>query len=178
MQLKMHLCISCRRNFEGTLSPLLLKNHIMISKETIQPLVEGILEGTDKFLVDVVIQPTNRIYVYFDSDTTITIHDCQEISRTIEDNLNREEEDYDLTVSSSGIDRPLKMIRQYRKNIGKELDVITTDGKTCTGILVKVEDDFLELEHPVKKKKEIKKENTRLSLSEIKTAKIIVKFGK
>ena len=71
------------------------------------------------------------------------------------------------------------MLRQYRKNIGKELDVVTTDGKNITGNLVKAEETFLELEHPVKKpKKEIKRENTRLSFSEIKTAKIIVKFGK
>jgi len=151
----------------------------MISKETIQPMVEELLAGTDKFLVDIVIQPTNRIYIYFDCDTSITIGDCQEISRTIEGNLNRDNEDYDLTVSSSGIDRPLKMLRQYRKNIGKELDVVTIDGKNITGNLVRVEEDFLELEHPIKKsKKEIKRENTHLPLSEIKTAKLIVKFGK
>jgi ribosome maturation factor RimP len=151
----------------------------MISKETIQPMVEELLAGTDKFLVDVVVQPTNRIYIYFDSDTSITISDCQEISHTIESNLNRDNEDYDLTVSSSGIDRPLKMLRQYRKNIGKEMDVVTNDGKNITGILVKVEEAFLELEHPPKKqKKEIKRENTILLFSEIKTAKIIVKFGK
>lgn len=142
-------------------------------------MVEEILAGTDKFLVDVVVQPSNKIYIYFDSDTTITIHDCQEISRTIEGNLNREDEDYDLTVSSSGIDRPLKMPRQYRKNIGKEMEVVTSEGKNITGVLAKVEDSFVELEHPIKKpKKEIKRENTRLPFSEIKTAKIIVKFGK
>jgi ribosome maturation factor RimP len=151
----------------------------MISKETIKPMVEELLAGTDKFLVDLVIQPTNRIYIYFDSDTSITIHDCQEISRTIESNLNRDNEDYNLTVSSSGIDRPLKMLRQYRKNIGKELDVVTTDGKNLNGILVKAEEDFLELEHPVKKtKKENKRNSTRLPFLEIKTAKVNVKFGK
>ncbi|MGA2824192.1 MAG: ribosome assembly cofactor RimP, partial [Bacteroidales bacterium] len=146
----------------------------MISKEKIQPIVEELLAGTDKFLVDLVIQPTNRIYIYFDSDTSITIHDCQEISRCIESNLNRDNEDYDLTVSSSGIDRPLKMFRQYCKNIGKELDIVTTDGKNLTGILVKAEEDFLELEHPIKKpKKEDKRNNTHLPLSKIKTAKVI-----
>jgi ribosome maturation factor RimP len=151
----------------------------MISKETIQPLVEELLAGTDKFIVDVVIQPTNRIYVYFDSDTSITIEDCQQISRSIESNLNRDNEDYDLTVSSSGIDRPLKLLRQYRKNIGQELDVVKTDGTGITGILVKAEEDFVELEHPVKKpKKEIKRENTHLPFHEIKTAKLIVKFRK
>jgi ribosome maturation factor RimP len=152
---------------------------VMISKETIQPMVEELLAGTDKFLVDIVVQPTNRIYIYFDCDSSITIGDCQEISRNIETNLNRDNEDYDLTVSSSGIDRPLKLVRQYRKNIGKELDVVTNDGKNISGILVKVGEEFLELEHPVKKpKKEIKRENSHLLFSEIKTAKIIVKFGK
>jgi ribosome maturation factor RimP len=161
------------------LSPLLLTNKVMISKETIQPIVEELFEGTERFLVDVVIQPTNRIYVYFDSDTTITISDCQEISRAIESNLNRDNEDYDLTVSSSGIDRPLKMPRQYKKHIGKELDVVTTTGQNLSGILVKAGDDFVEFEHPVKKpKKEIKRENTILPISEIKTAKLIIKFGK
>jgi ribosome maturation factor RimP len=151
----------------------------MISKETLQPMVEELLAGTDKFLVDILIQPTNRIFIYFDSDTTITIHDCQEISRTIECNLNRDSEDYDLTVSSSGLDRPLKMLRQYRKNIGKELDVVTTDGKNIIGNLIKVDENFLELEHPVNKpKKDNKRDNTLLPLSEIKTAKVIVKFGK
>ncbi|MCX6247446.1 MAG: ribosome assembly cofactor RimP [Bacteroidetes bacterium] len=151
----------------------------MISKESIQPMVEELLAGTDKFLVDIVVQPANKIYIYFDCDTSITISDCQEISRTIEGNLNRDYEDYDLTVSSSGIDRPLKLVRQYRKNIGKELDVVTHGGKNISGVLVKVDDESLELEHPVKKpKKEIKRDNTVLPFSEIKTAKIIVKFGK
>jgi ribosome maturation factor RimP len=151
----------------------------MISKETIEPLVKDILEGTDKFLVDIVIQPTNRIYIYCDSDNSISIHDCQNISRAIESSLDRDNEDYDLTVSSSGIDRPLKMARQYVKNVGKELDIVTIEGKSINGTLVKAEDDLIELEHPVKKpKKEIKPENTKLALSQIKTAKLIIKIGK
>jgi ribosome maturation factor RimP len=71
------------------------------------------------------------------------------------------------------------MLRQYRKYIGKEFDVTTQDGKNITGILVIADENFLELEHPVKKpKKEIKKDNTRLPYSEIKTAKLVIKFGK
>ncbi len=150
----------------------------MIAKEKIQTIIEEILAGTDKFLVEVVIQPANRISVYIDSDTIITIHDCQEISHAIESKLNRDKEDYDLTVSSSGIDHPLKMLRQYRKNIGRELGIVTVDGKTITGTLEKVDEDSIELEHPVKKQKLIKQDNIRLPLSKIKTAKIIVKFGK
>jgi ribosome maturation factor RimP len=151
----------------------------MIAKEKLQAILEEILAGTDKFVVEVGIQPTNRISVYIDSDTSITIHDCQEINRAIENKLNRDNEDYDLTVSSSGIDRPLKMLRQYRKNIGKEIDVVTVNGKNISGKLVKVDENSIELEHPIKKqKKEIQRDNTHLPLSEIKTVKIIVKFGK
>ena len=142
-------------------------------------MMEEILAGTDKFLMEVVVQPTNRIFVYLDSDTSITIHDCQEISRIIESRLDRDNENYDLTVSSYGIDSPLKMLRQYRKNIGKEMNLFTNEGKTITGVLVKVGEDSLELEHPVKnQKKEIKRDNTHLPLSEIKTAKLIVRFEK
>ena len=150
----------------------------MISKEKVSPIVEAVLSGTDKFLVDIVIQPTNRIFVYFDSDSKITIQDCQEISRNIESNLDREQEDYDLTVSSSGIDRPLKMIRQYRKNIGRDLEVATLQGFTVSGTLIKVEDEHVELEHPVTKKKEVKKANSIIPLSEIRSARVVIKFGK
>jgi len=163
----------------GPSSPLLLKIAVMISKETLQNLVEELLAGTDKFLVDVLIQPTNRISVYIDSDSSVSIGDCQEVNRFIESHLDRDSEDYDLTVSSSGIDRPIKLLRQYKKHIGKELDVATTDGKNMSGILINVNEDSLEFEHPVKKpKKEIKQENTVLLFSEIKTAKLIIKFGK
>jgi len=151
----------------------------MISKGTIESLIDEILAGTDKFLVDVLVQPTNRISIYLDSDSSITIHDCQEISRILEEHLNRDNEDFDLTVSSAGIDRPIRMLRQYKKNIGSELDIIRSDGNNVKGILVSVTEDHLELEHPVKKpKKEIQRENTNLPLSEIKTAKLIIKFGK
>jgi ribosome maturation factor RimP len=152
---------------------------MMISKKTVEEIIEEILAGTDKFLMEVVVQPTNRIFVYLDSDTSITIHDCQEISRIIESRLDRDNENYDLTVSSYGIDSPLKLLRQYRKNIGKEINLFTNEGKTINGVLVKIDENSLELEHPVKnQKKEIKRENTHLPLSEIKTAKLIVRFEK
>jgi len=151
----------------------------MITKEAIGKIVEEILEGTDKFLVEAVVQPSNRMIIYMDGDRNITIEDCREVSRAIESRIDRDEEDYDLTVSSYGIDRPLKLIRQYRKNIGKELEIVTLDGIKTSGVLAEVSETALELEHPVKKsRKEVKRENTILPLTEIKTANIIIKFGK
>jgi len=72
----------------------------MIAKETVQAIIEEILSGTDKFLVEVAVHPTNMISVYLDSDSSLTIQDCQEINRAIENKLNRDKEDFDLTVSS------------------------------------------------------------------------------
>ena len=103
--------------------------------EKIHDLVAEVLEGSDKFLVDFVVQPGNRFTVYIDGDHGVTIQDCQSVSRSIENNVDHEKEDFDLTVSSAGLDHPLKYERQYRKNIGQDLDVITLDGKKIEGIL-------------------------------------------
>jgi ribosome maturation factor RimP len=157
----------------------LLKKEFMITPDSVVKAAEEVLEETDKFLVEVVVQPSNRILVYIDGDQNISIGDCREVSRAIESRFDREQEDYDLTVSSYGIDRPLKLARQFRKNIGQEIEVVTADGTKSTGILLNAGEDSLELEHPAnKKKKEAKRENSILPLTQIKTAKIIIKFGK
>jgi ribosome maturation factor RimP len=151
----------------------------MITKEAVVKVLEEILAGSDKFLVDVVLQHSNRMTIYIDGDRNITIRDCQEITRAIEDRFDRDQEDFDLTVSSYGIDRPLKLPRQFVKNIGRELELVLVDGKATGGILVNAGNDAIELEHPVRNvKKEVKRENSMIPFSEIKTAKIIVKFDK
>ena len=149
----------------------------MIKKEAVEGIVEKLLEGTDKFIVDIQVQLSNKVFVYIDGDQNVTIGDCQELSRSVERFLDRDHEDYDLTVSSSGIDRPLKLVRQYRKNIGKELEVVTHSGENKRGILVGVNENEIEIEHGIKKKEE-KRENAHIPYPEIKTAKVIVKFGK
>ena len=137
------------------------------------------LEGTDRFLVEATVQPGNRLLIFIDGDSGVSIDHCNELSRHIEGQFDRTMEDFDLTVSSSGLDRPIKFLRQYRKNIGKELVINPIAGEPVSGILVNADESGIELEHPLKNpKKEIKKENTKLSFEEIKTAKIIIKFGK
>jgi ribosome maturation factor RimP len=147
--------------------------------EKIRSLVEKTLDGTDKFLVDFSVKPGNKISVFIDGDNGVTVQDCQILNRTIETNFDRDKEDFDLTVSSAGLDHPLILTRQFKKNIGQDLNVTTLDNTRIEGTLVGVSEDGIELEHPVKKpKKEVKKPNTRVNFSEIKTAKIIIKFGK
>jgi len=88
----------------------------MITTEQIEKLVAEKLENKDVFLVDIRIRHGNRISVFLDSDTGVNIKTCAELSRYIEFNLDRESEDFELEVSSAGLDQPLKLLRQYVKN--------------------------------------------------------------
>ncbi len=151
----------------------------MITQEKVVNFVEEILEGTDKFLIEVLIQPGNKITVFFDGDNNVSISDCQKLSRFIEGKLDIDYADYQLTVSSAGMDRPIKLLRQYKKRIGKELDVITCSGDQISGILIKADENGIELEHPVKKpRKEVLKPNSIIAFERIKSAKIVITFGK
>ncbi len=175
----MHLCIVCRRVLRGQKVPSFIYQKMAGLSGKINNLVLQFLEGTDKFLVDFVVQPGNKFSVFIDGDQGVTIQDCQSLSREIESNVDREVEDYDLTVSSAGLDHPLKLERQYRKNIGRELNVVTVGENKIEGILAVVTEQSIELMHPVKKpKKENQQPNTILPYSEIKTAKITIKIGK
>ena len=151
----------------------------MITQEQVARIVEEMLGGTDKFLVEVLIQPANKITVFFDGDNSISISDCQKLSRFVEERLDRDYADYQLTVSSAGMDRPIKLLRQYKKRIGRELEVIFLTGERVSGILVRADEQCIELEHPVKNpKKEVVKPNSIIELEKIKSAKIIITFGK
>jgi ribosome maturation factor RimP len=151
----------------------------MITQEQVVKVVEEILEGTDKFLVEAIIQTGNRVTVFFDGDNGVSIADCQKLSRMIEEKLDNDTADYDLTVSSAGMDRPIKLLRQYKKRIGKALEVNLLSGERKSGILVRADEKSIELEHPVKNpKKEDAKPNSVIELEKIKSAKIIITIGK
>jgi ribosome maturation factor RimP len=107
----------------------------MISKEVISRLIEEKLAESAHYLVDVTINPENRIVVEIDSDETIGIDDCVMLSRYIEANLDREKEDYELEVGSAGITSPFKVQRQYVKYLGKEVEVLLKNGVKQTGVL-------------------------------------------
>lgn len=88
---------------------------------------EELAEGS-LFLVEVNITPGNEIEVVIDSDGSVDIDDCVALSRAIEERLDREEEDFELTVTSAGIGRPLRLLRQYRKLIGHPVEVVLLNG--------------------------------------------------
>ena len=152
----------------------------MITEKQIKKLVADHFEGGACFLVDLVIKPGNKISIYIDGDQRVTIEECRLLSRFLEDNLDRETEDFDLTVSSSGADRPLKLPRQYKKNIGNDLEIITITGDKITGIVLDSDESGVEIEQlPAKKsKKEQEKIVVRLKFDEIKSAKEVISFKK
>ncbi len=149
----------------------------MITTELIEKLVNEKITDQDVFLVDIRIRSGNRISVFIDSDTGVNIKNCVEISRHIEANLDRESEDFELEVSSAGLDQPLKQRRQYVKNIGNDLKIVTLDDKTLTANLQAVDDDSIRLLIPANKKLKTAEQQHILPFSEIKEAKIVIKIN-
>lgn len=128
----------------------------MITKDQIATLVEEALAGSDRFLVDVKVKPTNVIEVYVDSDTAVTIDNCIEISRFIENKLDRDVEDYELSVFSWGFSGALKMDRQLRKYVGKDVEIKTKELGKMQGKLIFFDDEKVEIA-PAPKKSSKKK---------------------
>ncbi len=129
-------------------------------------------------MVDVIIKSGNRISVFIDGDHRVNIESCRELNSYINENLDRDTEDFDLTVSSAGADRPLKLPRQYKKNIGNPLEVVTSTGEKMSGVVVKANDTGIELEIvPLKKpKKEPEIKIVSLTYGDIKSAKEVITF--
>ena len=153
----------------------------MIDKVKIAELVNEKLTE-DQFLVDVKVSSSNVIDIMVDSDTGISINQIVEISRFVESNLDREVEDFELSVFSAGLSEPLSLVRQYKKNIGTEIEVLLTSGQKLTGILIKADDQGIDLEVTTKeklegsKKKELVTRVHSLGYPEIKEAKKVLKF--
>lgn len=161
----------------------------MIDKDILRQTVERAIEGTNLILVDLTVTPSNEITVEIDSTEGVDINQCAEITRTIEAVFDREEEDYELEVGSSGLTSPLKIRAQYIKNVGNDMEVLTRDGRKLHGILTEVapgedtdrEVDFI-LEIPTKvkepgaKKATVQNVATRLNSSECKYVRYDLKF--
>lgn len=150
----------------------------MIDKVVIENLVTACLTDTDCYLVDVKISPSNQIVVEIDSDTIVDIDLCVKISRHIDENMDRDVEDFELEVGSCGITSPFKLVRQYQKNIGNEVEVLA-GGKKMVGILLQAnEDNFtIEVTKKVKGQKQPVIEEITLAYPEVKYTKYNLKFN-
>ncbi len=107
----------------------------MIDKKLVAEIAQKHLNGSDIYLVDVIVNPGNLIIIEIDKDNGVNIDDCVAMSRFIESQLDRDAEDFELEVGSASISQPFKILRQYQKNIGNNVEVLTKDGKKLYGIL-------------------------------------------
>lgn len=128
----------------------------MITKEQIAAICEEALAESDRFLVEVKIKPGNIIEVYVDADSAVNIDHCIEISRFIESKLDRDVEDFELSVFSWGLSGALRMDRQMQKYLGKDVEVKSKELGKIQGKLVNFDAEKAEIE-PVRKKTSKKK---------------------
>ena len=153
----------------------------MIDKTALEQVINEALEGTNMYMVTINVSKDNIIDVALDSDEVITIDDCVAVNDAVHAALDRDIEDYELTVGSYGITSPLLLPRQYRKNVGGEVEVLTLDGRKLKGVLADADDEGFTLTMTVKRKLEGKKrpelveEQERFNYSDIKYTKNIIK---
>ena len=154
----------------------------MTFKEKVyQLLQEGLEEKPSIFLIDMTITESFKIIVTLDGDNGVVLQDCIDISRAIEHNLDREEQDFSLEVASAGVSSPLKHIRQYKKNIGRTLEV-KTNTETIEAVLTDATDEKIVLEWEAREPKKIGKgketvqKRVEIPYSEIKEAIVIITF--
>ncbi len=153
----------------------------MIEREKVIQLAEEKLDE-GQFLVEVTVSSSNVIHVVIDGMQGVNIAKCVEVSRNVEHNLDRETEDFELEVASAGLGQPFKVLRQYEKNLGRDIEILKQDGTKAAGKLLQVTEAGLELEVCKKEKVEGKKTKQLVCsavfflFNEIKEAKNIIKF--
>jgi len=153
----------------------------MLESKVKDLLNKGLEERPDLFLIDFSISSDNKIKITIDGDKGVLVEDCMFISRAIEHHLDREEEDFSLEVMSAGATAALVEKRQYKKNIGRTLNIKTAT-ETTEGILVKADDKTVLLEwkvrepKPVGKGKVTVKKQAVIAYENIVEAKVMIKF--
>jgi ribosome maturation factor RimP len=135
--------------------PSFYKN--MAFKEKVNLLLtEALSEKPSLFLIDVTITDAFKVIITLDDDNGVVLQDCIDVSRVIENNLDREEQDFSLEVASAGVSSPLKHIRQYKKNVGRTL-IVKTETENIEAELVEANDDFVILSWKAREPKKIGK---------------------
>ena len=153
-----------------------------LSLQNLKDFVEKELEGTDCFLVNAEIRKGKDIIVEIDSDTRVDIDFVASLNQKIENEFSPEIDDYNLEVGSVGLTSPLKLPRQFRKNAGNDVEVLTKEGKKLHGMLKSADDEGFVLVTQEKVKNEGEKRptlrdvETRYSYSDVKSVVYEIKF--
>jgi len=152
-------------------------------KKTVEDLLQSaLIERQDLFLIDFSLSGDNAIKIVIDGDNGVLVEDCMFVSRAIEHNIDRDEHDFSLEVLSSGAATPLTLPRQYKKHIGRNLEVKTLDSQALEGELIDVNDKEVVLKWKTREPKPIGKgkvtvaKEATVSFDNIKEAKVKIKF--
>lgn len=154
----------------------------MLDLDKMRETAERQLEGTDLFVVDLKAVPGNVVELLIDSDGSVAIDDCVAVSRAIDAEFDREVEDFELTVASAGVGQPLKVFRQYKKLVGKPVEVVLKNGMKIIAELRDATPDTITLAYTEKvavegrkRKEDVERVNT-YTLEEVKTTKEYLDF--
>ncbi|WGQ07984.1 ribosome assembly cofactor RimP [Pedobacter gandavensis] len=153
---------------------------MQVEKRVTELVEEKISNRPELFLVEVKMLPNNKLIIHVDGDEGISIQDCAAISRHVGFHLEEEntiDKAYNLEVSSPGVGEPLRLKRQYVKNIGRELSVKLSGGEIKEGKLLSVEENGITIEAKVKEKgKKATLEATSIDFSSITETKVLISF--
>lgn len=150
--------------------------------ENIIPLINGILNDSAIFLVDLKIKQGNKVIVYIDGDQGVNINAIAKINRALRKKIEEEnifsENDFALEVSSPGIDKPLKLFRQYKKNIGRDVIILLDEEKEVKGKMINASEAEVVIERALSKKQKMNNEEAVLTIpfSKIVSTKVEIKF--
>lgn len=155
----------------------------MTFKSKVQEVLDAVLlDYAHLFLLDFSINDTNKISVVLDGDFGVNLQDCIDVSKALESKLDRDEQDFSLEVASAGISSPLKLVRQFKKNIGRVLKVKTANSEEFEAKLVAADDEKIILEWQAREPKKIGKgketvdKKIEISYINIKEAVVIISF--
>lgn len=156
---------------------------IMSFKDKVKVLLdEALTQKASMFLIDLVVTEDNKISITLDDDNGVILQDCMDISRAIEHKLDEEELIYSIEVASAGVSTPLKFIRQYKKNVGRNLKVTTNELEKIEAKLTNADDEKITLEWQSREPKKIGKgketvnNKKEIAYSEIKEAIVLISF--
>jgi len=153
----------------------------MVFSEIVEKKVFEILKNyQDLFLIDLKVNLNNNIKLIIDGDNGVSLKDCANLSRDIENSIDGEQFNFSIEVSSSGVGTPLVNNRQYKKNVGRKIEVYTDQAKPIVGELTKVNDDSFTIEWSQRESKPIGKgkinviKNKTLLFSDVKSSKVVI----
>jgi ribosome maturation factor RimP len=175
----------CGRLWEfwiGDSGPLFFNFDVVIDRKQIENIVTEALKESEIFLVDVLVSRTNMIQVFIDHQNGVSLDDCVGMHRSIEEKLDREQDDFELQVSSPGLGQPIRVFPQYLKAVGEKLEITLEDGDIFKGILLEARNNNagnpaeLVVHQSGTKRKPAPEEPVVIAINRIKTARVEIDF--